>query len=49
MLAGGDDPPAAEQAALPQAEQEMQPEATETPTLEANLPTAEPAAESSPA
>jgi HB1, ASXL, restriction endonuclease HTH domain len=49
ILAGDDDPPAPEQAASPQAEQETQPEATETPTLEATVPTPEPAAEPSPA
>jgi hypothetical protein len=51
ILVGGDDQPAPEQAALPQAgqaappqvEHEMQPEATETPTLEATVPTPEPA------
>jgi HB1, ASXL, restriction endonuclease HTH domain len=48
ILAGEDDQPAAEQAASPQAEQETQPEATEVPTLEATVPTPEPA-ESRPA
>jgi hypothetical protein len=46
ILAGDDDPPATEQAA-PQAEQEPQPEATETPTLEATVPTPEPGVEPS--
>jgi hypothetical protein len=55
ILAGDDDPPAPEQAASPQAaspqaasqqaEQEAIPEATETPTLEATVPTPEPAVE----
>jgi HB1, ASXL, restriction endonuclease HTH domain len=44
---GNEDKPAAEQAA-PQAEPEPQPEATETPTLEATVPTPEPPVESSP-
>jgi HB1, ASXL, restriction endonuclease HTH domain len=48
ILAGEDDQPATEQAA-PQAEQEKKPEATETPTLEATVPTPEPAVELSPA
>jgi len=48
ILAGDDDQPATEQAA-PQAEQEANPEATETPTLEATVLTPEPAAESRPA
>jgi HB1, ASXL, restriction endonuclease HTH domain len=48
ILVGGDDQPAAEQAAPPQAEQEANAEATETPTLEATVPTPEPA-ESRPA
>jgi hypothetical protein len=48
ILAGDDDQPAAEQAA-PHAEQETKPEATETSTLDAALPTPEPAAESRPA
>jgi HB1, ASXL, restriction endonuclease HTH domain len=48
ILAGDDDPPAPEQAASPQAEQEVNPEATETSTLEATVPTAEPAVEPSP-
>jgi HB1, ASXL, restriction endonuclease HTH domain len=45
---GNEDKPATEQAA-PQAEQETQPEATETPTLEATVPTPEPAVEPRPA
>jgi HB1, ASXL, restriction endonuclease HTH domain len=49
ILVGGDDQPAAEQAASPQAGQETQPEATETSTLEATVPTPEPPVESSPA
>jgi HB1, ASXL, restriction endonuclease HTH domain len=49
ILAGDDDQPTTEQAAPPQAEQETQPEATETPTLEATVLTPEPAAESRPA
>jgi len=48
ILAGDDDQPATEQAAPPQVEHETQPEATETPTLEATVPTPEPA-ESRPA
>jgi hypothetical protein len=48
ILAGDDDQPTAEQAA-PQAEQEPQPEATETPSLEATVPTPEPAVEPRPA
>jgi HB1, ASXL, restriction endonuclease HTH domain len=44
---GNEDKPAAEQAAAPQAEQGTQPEATETPTLEATVPTPEPAVEPS--
>jgi HB1, ASXL, restriction endonuclease HTH domain len=54
ILAGDDDQPAteqaapqAEQAAPPQVEYEMQPEATETPTLEATVPTPEPGVEPS--
>jgi HB1, ASXL, restriction endonuclease HTH domain len=47
ILAGQDDPPAAEEAAPPQAEQETKPEATETPTLEATVPTPEPGVEPS--
>jgi hypothetical protein len=46
ILARDDDQPATEQAA-PQAEQEPQPEATETPTIEATILTTEPAVESS--
>jgi HB1, ASXL, restriction endonuclease HTH domain len=49
ILAGDDDQPATEQAAPPQVEHETQPEATETPTLEATVLTPEPAAESRPA
>jgi cell pole-organizing protein PopZ len=48
ILPGDDDQPATAQAA-PQAEQEPQPKATETPTLEATVPAPEPAVEPSPA